>query len=350
MNPAPPPAPVAFSSAGIMAVPPREAFPAPAQPAFGVLPAALVPNGDRIRQMSAARVSAGSTTQRIGPGDLLAIRVFEVPELSSEVRVARNGIVQLPLIGAVEVQGRNAQTLSDELAGRFRKYVKNPQVAVFVKENESQQVAVTGAVARPGLYPLNRENYTILDALSEAGGLTEKAGNVISFIPATQNSMPALQLVSSSPSLTKSMGEPILINLKEFLTGQNREVLNLPVVAGDIVFVPESGSFTLEGWVERPGTYVLTRETTVLAALSAGGGPHFAAKLGAVEILRTRGDGNRDAFMADLDAIRAGTMPDVELRSGDVVRVPPSAVKVVPWGVYSFVQNLFHVGASMPLL
>jgi protein involved in polysaccharide export with SLBB domain len=122
-----------------------------------------------------------------------------------------------------------------------------------------------------------------------------------------------------------------------------------------VIFVPDVGSFTIEGWVDRPGTYPLTRQTTVLAAMSAGGGTLFPARLGKVEILRNRGgggggEGSREAEIVDIGAIRDGSARDVALRSGDIIRVPAHWVLVPPWAIYNLGRELFRIGASVPML
>jgi polysaccharide export outer membrane protein len=300
---------------------------------------------------------------RIGPGDLLEINVFDLPEMNRKVRVGQSGYIQLPLIGAVEAAGRTEAGLSAEIAVRLeRDYLNNAQVDVFVEEYKSQQVAVTGAVAKPGLYPLTRDRYTILDMISEAGGLTKDAGSVIEFIPGGSGtaSSPFFAVASTGSGLPPgavaaealARAEAISIDLNELLRGGTREVLNVPVAAGDVIYVPEAGTFTIEGWVDKPGTYPLSRTSTILAAISAGGGPLLPAKLRSVRLLRDRGDpgGTREVIEVDVAAIREGQAPDVPLRSGDIVRVPGSLVLVVPWGFYTFVKNLVSIGASIPIL
>jgi polysaccharide export outer membrane protein len=321
----------------------------------GLFPAAAA-TGDRendsarLEALAEERAFAEESGYRIGPGDLLEIRVFAVDEMNRTVRVGKSGTIQLPLIGTVPAAGEEPASLAAEIARRLRTYVKDPQVDVFVQQATSQQVAVTGAVARPGLYPLTRERYTLLDALAEAGGLTEKAGGVVELVPALPGAAGRGGLALAAAGGAPEARRAIRIDLKELLNGSNRAALNLAVVPGDVIYVPEAGSFTIEGWVDKPGTYVLTRETTVLAALSAGGGPLLPAQLGAVEILRPRSGGEREVITVDLDAVRAGRVPDVPLRPGDIVRVPASAALVVPWSIYSVMQGLVRIGASVPLL
>lgn len=327
----------------------------PPTPAVG--PGEPIDSGGRVEQTAVERLADERAARdidgiyRIGTGDLLETTVLYVPEMSRKVRVGKNGSIQLPLIGTISAAGQSPEELSAEIARRLTRYVKNPQVDVFIQENVSQQVAVTGAVATPGLYPLTRGHLSILDLLSEAGGPSPRAGGLLELVPAPNGSDPAWAGSTEAEARTPRRRSVIRIRLADLMDGTNRAALNLRVVAGDVIHVPEAGSFTIEGWIDKPGTYVLTRETTVLAALAAGGGPLMPAHLGAVEILRSNEDGSaREVHRVDLDAIRSGRAKDVPLRSGDVIRVPASAPLVVPWSLYALMQNLVRIGASVPLL
>ena len=92
---------------------------------------------------------------RIGPLDVLEISVFKVPELSTSVQVAETGTINLPLVGEISASGRTAQDVERDLTAKLgAKYLRAPQVSVFVKEYNSQRVTVEGAVKKPGVYPM----------------------------------------------------------------------------------------------------------------------------------------------------------------------------------------------------
>lgn len=115
----------------------------------------------------------GHSEYRIGPSDLLAVTVFQVQDLNREVRVNNAGQISLPLIGGVEVAGRTVGDAEQEIAGRYRdRYLQNPQVSVFVKEFSSQRVTVSGAVKKPGIYPMS-SRLTLLQSLALAEGLND---------------------------------------------------------------------------------------------------------------------------------------------------------------------------------
>ena len=94
---------------------------------------------------------------RIGPGDLLLISVFQVEDLSREVRVSGAGEINLPLIGTVPVENltrKEVKALIEQKLGD--RYLQDPDVTVFIKEFSSQFVTVIGLVKKPGIIPLTR--------------------------------------------------------------------------------------------------------------------------------------------------------------------------------------------------
>ncbi len=112
----------------------------------------------------------------LGPGDTFEVSVYGEADLSGKYRVAEDGAINFPLVGRVEVAGRTtaeiATSIRDEL--RERKLLRDPHVSVFLLEQTSKQVAVVGAVAKPGSYPLTA-GMTVVQAVSAAGGLTPMA-------------------------------------------------------------------------------------------------------------------------------------------------------------------------------
>ncbi len=114
-------------------------------------------------------------TYRIGAQDALEILVFGAPELTQTVQVSPTGQINLPLIGAVQAGGRTAPEVEAEIATRLRaKYLKSPQVNVYIKEFNSQKITVEGAVKKPGLYPITGQ-MSLLQAVALSGGFDDVA-------------------------------------------------------------------------------------------------------------------------------------------------------------------------------
>ena len=114
---------------------------------------------------------------------MLAISVFKVPDLDKSVQVSENGTINYPLIGDVPAAGRTAHELEHDLSQKLGgKYIKNPQVTVFVREYNSQRVTVTGSSKQTGIYPI-KGNTTLLQVLALAGDVNPEiaSGEVVVF-------------------------------------------------------------------------------------------------------------------------------------------------------------------------
>jgi polysaccharide export outer membrane protein len=124
---------------------------------------------------SSGGVYTGISDYRVGPQDLLDVSVFQVPELTTSLRVNSFGQISLPLVGTLQAGGLTVQELEAEIAKKLaEKYLQNPQVTVFIKEYSSQRVTLEGAVNRPGMYPLTGRT-TLLQCIAMGGDFTQMA-------------------------------------------------------------------------------------------------------------------------------------------------------------------------------
>jgi len=268
-------------------------------------PAAQVPA--EIQEAKDALVRA----YRIGPGDLLELKVFQVDELSQTVRVSEDGSITLPLLGRVMVEGLTQEGVVQKLTGLLQaKYIKNPQVTIFIKEYKNQQVAVIGAVENAGSYELvGRKN--LLQIISMAGGFSETAGNEV-FI------------LREGPDGATST---VSIDLKDLLVNGN-QALNIPVEPNDVINVPvdkEIRVFVM-GRVTRPGavTSKLSEGITLFQAIADAGGLAEGAKESKITITRKDKAGKEQKIRVNLRDIIKGKKKDIVLQEGDVVYVPES--------------------------
>src|SRR5215213_8517471 len=127
---------------------------------------------------------------RIGPADVLDIRIHNRPQLSREaVRVEGNGMIRMPLIDAeIKAACLTEGELAKEIATRYARYYKNLQVDVFIKEYHSRQVAVIGAVNDQSRFELQRR-IRLLELLTYAKGPSPKAGQTINVVHSTAPSL-----------------------------------------------------------------------------------------------------------------------------------------------------------------
>lgn len=201
-----------------------------------------------VSQMVAARPVNLQTAQvsdlplseyRIGVGDKLNVRVFQVPDLSFDgLVIDTSGNIQMPLIGAVSGAGRTSGELASEIARRLAaQYLRDPQVTVTVTEAASQKITVDGAVTNPGVYEM-RGATTLLQAVAMAKGPTPMAdlGKVAVFRTVDgQRSVALFDLASirqgRSPD-PEVLGDDIIVVDASRLNSAFREILGaIPALA-----------------------------------------------------------------------------------------------------------------------
>jgi len=243
----------------------------------------------------------------IGPGDLLAITVFDTPELSERVRVDSEGRITLPLVGELMVQGTTANALEKVIRSKLMNgsFVKDPQVSVFIAEYAGQMAYVTGEVSRPGAYPLLR-SHRLLDLISVAGGLTSRAGNTVNIV----------------------RGDDPAQHVQVDLTEKDASRSNPEILPGDSISVAQTGIVYVLGDVNRPGGFMLDRRTTlsVVQAVALAEGTKASASPSKAVLIRTV-DGKRQQIPLNLKMVLKSQSPDLLLAAGDIVYVPGSLTR-----------------------
>jgi polysaccharide export outer membrane protein len=165
----------------------------------------------------------GAKGYLIGPQDVLDITVFKAPDLSKNLQVAEDGTINFPLIGQMTAAGKSTAALEREIASRLNaRYIKSPQVSVFVKEYNSQRVTVSGAVKSPGVFPL-RGNETLMQVIAKSGGLDREVSS---------NDIVIFRTVDGSSALARY----------DFDTIRSGAAADPQVLAGDIVVVGDSAA------------------------------------------------------------------------------------------------------------
>jgi polysaccharide biosynthesis/export protein len=272
--------------------------------------------------------SSDDTRYRIGPGDVLAILVTKAPELSLEaVRVDQRGMIRIPMIReGVLAACQTESELATHIATLYLEYKNNPSVDVFVKEFQSQPVAVIGEVDKPGQFRLQRR-VRMLELVSLAGGPTNKAGRVINLIHAggtniCPNDPAANSVASDAQALT-------VFRLNDTLKGM--ESANPFVQPGDIISLPEADQVFVVGYVIQPKAIPLKdKAITVSQAIAMAGGPQRDASTSHVRIIRQRGDGvNKEEIPVNLSAIMKQKAADIPLLPNDIVEVGASTSKTL---------------------
>jgi len=341
------------------------AGPAPGDPAAVTRPAstraAAEARGDtRVRVerlLDGRRNLAGSNDYLIGPGDVLKIAVFEVPELDRTARVAESGDITLPLLGNVAVAGLTVGGVHDRLGTLLgRRYVVDPQVDVHVETFASQRVAMMGRVEKPGIYPLSRSASRIVDLVGQAGGLTGEAARRIELYPVEERPAgtppPAAGTGARSAAgvdrATIEGRRPIVIDLYD-LMDLSDPISSLALRDGDVVFVPDRGDFFVGGEVKKPGKYGLSDTSTLITAIAEAGGLGDFPITDQVLLVRHPNPGEKVTLALDFDAITAGEQPDVPIHEGDQVIVHRSLLRAGVSKVVETMGRFIGIGLSAPL-
>jgi polysaccharide biosynthesis/export protein len=280
---------------------------------------------ERIAQLAqASDVKQGEYL--IGSGDLLGIEVFDVPELSRDVRVNETGYISLPLMPSkVRATGLTPYQLQDKLAELLQTngLVSTPEVTVSVKEQHSQPITVIGAVKTPLVIQAQHKT-TLLQALSQAGGIADDAGSTVIV---TRPIPDVGDLASPVDAAAPEAPQTYTINLSDVLESGDAR-FNIPLAGGDVVSVPRAGIIYVVGAVQKPGGFLLQNDMdrmTMLKMLSLAGGTTNTAKVKNAVILRKNPDtGQRDQVPVDLKKVMHLKTPDVQLEANDILFVPDS--------------------------
>jgi polysaccharide export outer membrane protein len=299
--------PVGGNEAGQSA--PPQPFPSAAQPvpAAGANTAGSTPATQGSGQESSKDVNPVGVV-KLGPGDLIEVNVYNVPELTTKARISNSGDVYLPLIDYVHVEGLTQEEAQTVIEKRLEEggFVRSPHVTIFVDDAQSQGVTILGEVSKPGIYP-DVADRKLYEVISEAGGFTISASRKIGIIRRDQPQ--ALQIVLPR-------------NLSEDLSG------NVEILPGDTITVPRAPIIYVVGDVGRPsGLLVDNGSLTVLQAIALAGGTNHTAKMGGVRIIHKTPAGMTETKV-QLKKMLEAKSPDITLQADDILFVPVSGARV----------------------
>lgn len=258
---------------------------------------------------------------RIGPGDILDIRILNRPTLSRDaVRVEGNGLIRMPLIDEeIQAACKTEGELAKEIAERYTKFYRKPQVDVFIKEYHSRQVAVIGAVNEQSRFELQRR-IRLLDLLTYAKGTSPKAGQTINIVHAPR--------VQGCQKAGETADDAAFSSYKLSDTLQGDPRANPYIEAGDIITVPEANLVYVVGNVYTPLTIPLKEPITLSRAVAMAGGVKQDSKKDKVRIVRQEpGAATSRELVVDLTAIEKKRADDIALMPNDIIDVPTSGSK-----------------------
>jgi len=263
-----------------------------------------------LAQPSLAQTEGRNSGYRIGPRDLIEVRVFETQELNGSLRVSEDGQVNLPLVGSVTVAGLTETEAAQRIKGVLeQKALQRASVSVQVQEFRSRPISVIGSVRQPGNLAF-AGRWTLLEALTAAGGLSDSHGALIHVLRRSEN----------------GLSDQVSIRVDDLFVRADPRV-NIPIVPGDLINVPGSIEVTVYcmGEVESPGavTFKSSERISLLTVIARAGGvtDRAASK---ISIKRTDTQGKTAEITADYKRILAGKESDIDLQAGDVIVVKES--------------------------
>ena len=269
----------------------------------------------------------GMKSYLLGPGDVLDVRVFGQPDLSSQVQVDSDGnLSALPFLEfPIKAKCRTDKEVQKDIATAYSKFINNPQVSVRISERNSRQPAtVFGAVRQATRVEMKRK-VRLNELMAVSGGFTERAAGTI-------------QILHTEPLMCPEPGEeaeaaPIdgtriplqIVKIADLRAG--KADANPVIRPGDYVLVTEAEPIYITGAVMSPGGVYLRDQLMLSRALAMVGGVRKEAKLNDVRVYRqVPGSANQEVITVDVSAIKKNQKPDFPLQPYDVIEVSESGL------------------------
>ena len=273
---------------------------------------------------------------QIGVGDILDIHVNDEDDVSGHYQVDQDGNVKISLLSKpLPAAGTTTFQLATLMSEEFKKQqiLRDPAVSVMILREMTQNVSVLGAVMRPGVYPIEKPS-TVMDLISEAGGLAPNAGNTLTVTHQGQAGVvtgPVNGSVSGTPSgAATNVSANSSINLTNLMSAKD-PAANMGIHAGDIITINTAPVVFVVGSVIRPGAFAVQdrrSEMTVLQAVAMAEGPTPVASLSKAIIIRqSSSTAERQEIPLDLKKIMHGKDKDQVLEANDILFVPQSGLK-----------------------
>lgn len=269
------------------------------------------------RAVTVPEMGANLPAQALGPDDLIAVSVYDSPEMSRTVRVGSDGFIRLPMLHQrIKALGMYPADLESAIATALKTehILVDPYVTVTIAEYHSRPISVAGAVRAPLVFQAARPT-TLLEAIAKAQGLREDAGR---------------EILISKPQPGPD-GNPVLLTrriaVRDLMDNADPEA-NVLLTGGEEVRIPEVSKIYVVGNVKKPGAFPMQdgSETTVLQmlALAEGLAPYASKE---AYIYRREGNGNKNEIPIPLSKIMSRKSQDVTLQANDILYIPDNSGK-----------------------
>lgn len=310
------------------------------------VPPADAPLADKVAAADkASNTAAQGNAYILGPEDTLKIQVANLDEIGEDpYPIDLRGYITLPRIGRVRAAGLNLDELQAEVTKRYKEYLQEPVVTIYVADYRSQPVSVLGAVGTPGVRQI-RGQKTLFEVISEAGGLKPEAGNKITITRQMVNGPLPLPSAVTDSSGRYSIAD---INIRAVMSARD-PADNIPVKPYDVITVPKADLIYVIGAVKRAGGFPLQERAnmTVLEALALAEGLDKAAASKRAKILRTDDlTHTRTELPVNVQKILDGKGDDMPLLANDILFIPGSQAKAA---TYRALEALVQTGTGIAI-
>jgi polysaccharide export outer membrane protein len=284
---------------------------APLEPIFpqANAPAAAAARSPRYAVPTGPSLGAGLGFGPIRSGDIVEVQVFDAPEYSVSMPVSPAGEIAIPYAGLFHIEGMTSIEAAHAIARLFvqDQILRDPRVIVTTQQF-GYSVTVMGEVKSPGIYALAGKK-RLIDMLTQAGGVSDRAGHVIEIFPA--GSMKNPQTVLWDPTLREN---------------DNAE---LEIKTGETILVSRCGVVYVGGNVGRPGAFPLcdSNHTTLSEVIALAQGTKPSSWSQRTLLLRTSESGTRVVQKVKLDDVLRGRAVDITMQPDDILFIPPSVLK-----------------------
>jgi polysaccharide export outer membrane protein len=296
--------------------------PAPSNPAANTPLEPIFPQSNQSNAPAASGAARSRDVVPLGPslgaglgygpiraGDIVEVQIFDAPEYSLRMPVSSAGQIAIPYAGLFQIEGMTSIEAAKAIARLFvqEQILQDPRVIVTTQQF-GYSVTVMGEVKSPGIYALAGKK-RLVDMLTEAGGISDRAGHVIEIFPS--GSMKNPHTILWDPTLREN---------------DNAEV---EIKTGETILVSRCGVVYVGGNVSRPGAYPLceSNHTTLSEVIALAQGTKPNTYTNRTILLRSSGNGTRVVQKVKLDDVLRGRTVDITMQPDDILFIPPSILK-----------------------
>ena len=269
----------------------------------------------------------GIKTYLLGPGDVVDVRVFGQPDLSSSAQVDSDGnLSALPFLEMpIRAKCRTDKEVQKDIQIAYAKFINNPQVSVRISERNSRQPAtVFGAVRQATRVEMKRK-VRLNELMAVSGGFTERAAGTIQILHTEPLMCPEAGEEAESAPIDGTRIPLQIVRIADLRSGKIEA--NPVIRPGDYVLVTEAEPVYITGAVMSPGGLYLRDQLTLSRALAMVGGARKEAKLNDVAIYRqVPGSIKQETIHVDVAAIKKNQKEDFILQPYDIIEVTESGM------------------------